>query len=261
MSPTAGAPRAMIPAGIALVTGAGRRMGRALALALAADGWDLALHYRTSAAEASDVAAQIRALGRRAACFAADLADQAAVCRLMDDTVAGLGLPQLVVNNASLFEYDSAADFDYARLARHMAVNCAAPVLLARELHARMADGAEGAVINLLDQKLWNWNPDFLSYSLSKAALAAATTMLAQALAPKLRVLGVAPGLTFQSGEQTPENFAAASRRTPLGRSNSPGDIAAAVCFLARAPAITGSTLIVDGGMHLWPTRRDIQFE
>ncbi|MBL8472783.1 MAG: SDR family oxidoreductase [Rhodocyclaceae bacterium] len=251
----------MTPGNIALVTGAGLRMGRAIALALANDGWDVAVHYRTSATEAAEVVADIRKLGRRAACFAADLADPQAVVKLVDAVSAGPGLPKLVVNNASLFEYDSAADFDYTRLARHMAVNCAAPVLLAREVHARMDAADEGAVINLLDQKLWNWNPDFLSYSLSKAALAAATTMLAQALAPKLRVLGVAPGLSFQSGEQSAENFAEACRRTPLGRSNSAADIAQAVCFLARARAVTGSTLIVDGGLHLWPTRRDIQFE
>jgi NAD(P)-dependent dehydrogenase (short-subunit alcohol dehydrogenase family) len=117
-----------------------------------------------------------------------------------------------------------------------------------------------GVVINLLDQKLFNLNPDYLSYTLSKAALATATTLLARSLAPKLRVVGLAPGLTLPSADQTKADFAKAHARTPLGRSSTPDDLAAAVCFVANAPAITGTTLVVDGGQHLLPTERDVMF-
>jgi NAD(P)-dependent dehydrogenase (short-subunit alcohol dehydrogenase family) len=164
------------------------------------------------------------------------------------------------VNNASLFDYDDAAGFSQARLDAHMHANLAAPILLAQALHAATKEGAQAVVINLLDQKLFNLNPDFLSYTLSKAALHSATTMLAQALAPKVRVVGVAPGITLVSGEQSAQGFAAAHGVTPLGKSSTPEDIAGAVCFLAEAPAITGTTLIVDGGQHLIPLPRDVMF-
>jgi NAD(P)-dependent dehydrogenase (short-subunit alcohol dehydrogenase family) len=165
-----------------------------------------------------------------------------------------------VVNTASLFEYDDAAAFSVARLDAHMHANLAAPVMLARALHAMTPDGAQAVVVNLLDQKLFNLNPDFLSYTLSKAALHAATAMLAQALAPKLRVVGVAPGISLVSGDQTEAGFAKAHAATPLGRSSTPQDVAAAVCFVAASPAITGTTLVVDGGQHLVPLQRDVMF-
>jgi NAD(P)-dependent dehydrogenase (short-subunit alcohol dehydrogenase family) len=132
--------------------------------------------------------------------------------------------------------------------------------LLAQALHAATPDGAQAVVINLLDQKLFNLNPDFLSYTLSKAALHTATTMLAQALAPKLRVVGVAPGLTMLSGDQSESGFTHAHGATPLGRSSTPDDIAAAVCYVAGAAAVTGATLVVDGGQHLIPLPRDVMF-
>jgi NAD(P)-dependent dehydrogenase (short-subunit alcohol dehydrogenase family) len=165
-----------------------------------------------------------------------------------------------VVNNASLFDYDSAATFSAATLDAHMQVNAAAPVLLAQALYEMTPDGAQAVVVNLLDQKLFNLNPDFLSYTMSKAALHSATTMLAQALAPKVRVVGVAPGITLVSGDQSEEEFARAHKVTPLGRSSTPDDIAAAVCFVAASPAITGTTLVVDGGQHLMPLQRDVMF-
>jgi NAD(P)-dependent dehydrogenase (short-subunit alcohol dehydrogenase family) len=165
-----------------------------------------------------------------------------------------------VVNNASLFEHDSAADFSVARLDAHMHVNLAAPVLLAQALHDATPVGAQSIVINLLDQKLFNLNPDFLSYTLSKAALHSATTILAQALAPKVRVVGIAPGITLPSGAQTAEGFGNAHGVTPLGRSSTPDDIAATVCFVVESPAITGTTILVDGGQHLIPLQRDVMF-
>ena len=245
---------------VALVTGAARRIGRGIALALAARGWDVAVHYRGSGDDALATVAAIEALGRRAAAFACDLADEAAVRHLLPRVAAELGPVSCVVNNASLFDYDDAAGFSQARLDAHMHANLAAPILLAQALHAATPDGRQGVVINLLDQKLFNPNPDFLSYTLSKAALHSATTLLAQALAPKLRVAGVAPGITLVSGEQTEAGFAAAHQRTPLGQSSTPEDVAAAVCFLAEAPAITGTTLLVDGGQHLLPLARDVMF-
>ena len=245
---------------VALVTGAGRRIGRAIALGLAEAGWDLALHYRHSETDALATRDAILALGRRAVLLQCDLTIEAAVRRLVDRASEALGPVSCIVNNASLFEYDSATDFSPALLGTHMQANVAAPLLLAQALHAATPDGGQAVVVNLLDQKLYNLNPDFLSYTLSKAALHAATTMLAQALAPKLRVVGVAPGITMVSGEQTEDGFAEAHRKTPLGRSSTPQDIADAVVYAAGARALTGTTLLVDGGQHLVPLGRDVMF-
>lgn len=244
----------------ALVTGGAKRIGRAVALALAQRGWDIAVHYRRSEEDALAAMHEIKALGRRAIALACDLTDETAVKALLPRAQAALGPVSCVVNNASLFEYDSAADFSMARLDAHMHTNLAAPVLLAHALYEATPDGMQSVVINLLDQKLFNLNPDFLSYTLSKAALHSATTMLAQALAPKVRVVGIAPGITLLSGEQTAEGFSKAHTVTPLGRSSTPDDVAASVCFAAEAPAITGTTLLVDGGQHLIPLQRDVMF-
>lgn len=245
---------------VALVTGAAKRIGRSLALALAQKGWDVAVHYRRSESEAMAVVHEIEALGRRAIALPCDLADEAAVKTLLPHAIAALGPVSCVVNNASLFDYDDIGDFSHATLDRHMHSNLAAPILLAQALHDATAEGSQSVAINLLDQKLFNLNPDFLSYTLSKAALHTATTMLAQTLAPKVRVVGIAPGITLQSGDQTAEGFAKAHAATPLGRSSTPDDIAATVCFIADAPAITGTTLLVDGGQHLFSLQRDVMF-
>jgi NAD(P)-dependent dehydrogenase (short-subunit alcohol dehydrogenase family) len=169
-----------------------------------------------------------------------------------------------VVNNASTFEHDDAASFGYAAMEQHLRGNTGAPILLAQALHAHLADragageaDAAGVVVNLLDQKLWNPNPDFLSYTLSKAALEAATTVLAQALAPRVRVVGVAPGLTLTSHLLSDEKFAALHRLSPLGRSSTPADVAATVRFALENRSITGTTLLVDGGQHLMRFERD----
>jgi NAD(P)-dependent dehydrogenase (short-subunit alcohol dehydrogenase family) len=245
---------------VALVTGSARRIGRAIALALAHKGWDIVVHYRHSENDANATVRDIQALGRRAIALPCDLGDEAAVKALLPDAIAALGAISCVVNNASLFEYDDASNFSMARLDRHMHANLAAPILLAQALHAATAEGSQAVVINLLDQKLFNMNPDFLSYTLSKAALHSATTMLALALAPKIRVVGIAPGITMRSGGQTADEFEKAHAVTPLGRSSTPDDIAATVCFVAESPAITGTTLLVDGGQHLIPLQRDVMF-
>lgn len=245
---------------VALVTGAGKRLGRVIALALAERGWDIAVHYGHSQDEALATADDIRALGRQAIAVACDLSDEVAVRSLLPTVASRLGSVSCIVNNASLFEHDVATDFSVATLDRHMQVNLAAPLLLAQALHAQIEDGSRAVVVNLLDQKLANLNPDFLSYTLSKAALQTATVMLAQALAPKLRVVGVAPGLTMRSHMQSEEEFANAHRLSPLGESSRPEEIASAVVFAVENRAITGTTLLVDGGQHLVPLSRDFSF-
>ncbi len=245
---------------VALVTGAGRRIGRAIALGLAKAGWDVAVHYRDSETDAHETAQGVQALGRRAALLQCDLSDENAVRALLGRAIEALGPVGCVVNNASQFEYDSAADFSPSLLAAHMQANVGAPILLAQALHAATPAGSQAAVINLLDQKLFNLNPDYLSYTLSKAALHTATTMLAQALAPTVRVAAVAPGLTMVSGDQTDDGFQKAHQATPLGQSSSAQDIVDAVCYLASARAVTGTTLLVDGGQHLMPLPRDVMF-
>ncbi|HSI50112.1 MAG TPA: SDR family oxidoreductase [Ideonella sp.] len=257
------------PAGVrpvSLVTGGARRIGREIALHLARHGHDLALHCRQWDDEADTTAAELRMLGARVAVLQAELGDEAECRALVPAAVAGLGRLDTVVNNASLFEYDDAASAGTEAMARHWAANTAAPVQLAQALAAHVSEraatdtAANGCVVNLLDQKLWNPNPDYFSYTLSKAALREATVLLAQALAPRVRVVGVAPGVTLASGPMTEAELAQASRMTPLQRSSSPADIARAVLFLIESPAITGTTLLVDGGQHLSAQSRDVLF-
>ncbi len=264
MAPGAASPSLSPPAAprpVALVTGAARRIGRAIALELAAQGWDVAVHCHRSFKDAEDTAAQAAALGARAEVFTADLADASACEALVPAVLLRCGRLDAVVNSASLFEYDDVAGFSLSMMERHWRANTAPAIVLARALHEHVVQrAATGCVVNLLDQKLANPNPDYFSYTLSKAALDAATTMLAQALAPRVRVVGVAPGITLQSGEQTQAAFEQAHKVTPLGRSSTAADVAAAVCYLAEAGAVTGATLLVDGGQHLLPLPRDVMF-
>jgi len=244
-----------------LITGAARRIGRAIALELAGAGWDLALHCRDAEADAMALRSAVHALGAQAEVLSADLASAEACCTLVPEAVARCGALDAVVNNASHFAYDTLADFSFDALDRHLHVNAGAPLLLARALHAHLQGrGARGCVVNLLDQKLVNPNPDFLSYTLSKAALAAATPMLALALAPTLRVCSVSPGVTLPSGPMSEAEFARAQRMTPLQRGSTPADLARAVRFLLESPAITGTDLLVDGGQHLLAQPRDVMF-
>ena len=204
--------------------------------------------------------AGLRAAGARAEAFAADLADEAACEALVPAVLRAFGRIDAVVNNASAFELDDVASFSTAVMERMWRANTAPAVLLARALHRALPEGAQGVVVNLLDQKLWNPNPDYFSYTLSKAALEAANTMLAQALAPRVRVCGVAPGVTLHSGGMSDAEFEASHRMTPLGRGSTPADVARAVRFLLESPAVTGTTLLVDGGQHLQPQPRDVMF-
>jgi NAD(P)-dependent dehydrogenase (short-subunit alcohol dehydrogenase family) len=243
-----------------LVTGAAKRLGREIALALAGAGWQVALHYRSSAAEAAQTAQDCRALAPqlRFESFAADLADEAQVRALVPQVIAHFGALDAVVNSASIFEHDSVQSLTAASLQAHMATNTVAPIVLAQTLHEHVSQrSAAGAVVNLLDQKLWNPNPDFMSYTLSKAALEAANTMLAMALAPHVRVVGVAPGLTLPSHMLSQEKFEQLHRLSPLGHGSVPRDVANAVRFALENGSITGTTLLVDGGQHLMKFDRD----
>ncbi len=246
---------------VVLVTGAAHRIGRCIALELARGGFDVAIHYLRSQPQAEATAAEARQLGARAELLRADLADEAACRALLPAVAAALGHVDAVVNSASAFQPDDVASFGHATMELHWRSNVAPAVLLANALHAELgARGAEGCVVNLLDQKLWNPNPDYFSYTLSKAALQAATTMLAMALAPRVRVVGVAPGITLPSGPMDADAFVRAHRMTPLERSSTPGDVARAVRFLLESPAITGTTLLVDGGQHLLAQPRDVMY-
>ena len=249
---------------VVLVTGAAKRLGREIALALAAGGWRVAVHYRSSRQDAIETVADCANITSAAAGFDADLGDEAAVKSLVPRVIAHFGQIDAVVNSASTFEQDDAASFGFTSLEKHLRSNTGAPILLAQALHAHLTsrnekgdDTARGAVVNLLDQKLWNQNPDFLSYTLSKAALEAANTMLAMALAPLVRVVGVAPGLTLTSHMLSDAQFNELHKLSPLGRSSTPADVAATVKFALDNQSITGTTLLVDGGQHLMKFERD----
>jgi NAD(P)-dependent dehydrogenase (short-subunit alcohol dehydrogenase family) len=246
---------------VALVTGAARRLGRAMALDLAAHGFDVAVHYRGSESDAQATVGELQALGAQAHAFRADLSDEAACRALVPAVAAHFKRLDAIVNSASTFEHDDPASFTVAAMEKHWRANTAPAIILAQALHAHLDGCSEtGCVVNLLDQKLWNPNPDYFSYTLSKAALQAATVMLAQALAPRVRVCGVAPGVTMVSGPMNADEFAAAHRMTPLERSSTPDDIARAVRFLIESPAITGTNLLVDGGQHLVAQPRDVLY-
>ena len=246
------------PSPVVLVTGAAKRLGREIALALAAGGWRVAVHFRSSEQDAIKTVADCADKQGDSALFDADLGNETDVKALLPRVIARFGQVDAVVNSASTFEQDDAASFSFASLEKHLRSNTGAPILMAQALHAHLASrNASGAVVNLLDQKLWNQNPDFLSYTLSKAALEAANTMLAMALAPLVRVVGVAPGLTLTSHLLSDAQFAELHKLSPLGRSSTPDDVAATVKFALENQSITGTTLLVDGGQHLMKFERD----
>lgn len=245
---------------VAIITGAAQRIGREIAGALAQNGWNIAVHYRSSAAQAADTLAYLQAIGGQHCTIQADLAQEADARRLFADAAAALGRVDAVINNAAVFDYDDAATFHTDTLMAHMLPNLAAPLILAQALHRHLlarSPAAQGVVVNLLDQKLSHPNPDFLSYTLSKSALKTATVMLAKALAPQVRVAGISPGLTLPSHLQTDEAFQKTHRLAPLGQGSTPADIARSVLFILNSPGITGIDLVVDGGQHLMGMARD----
>lgn len=263
---------------VALVTGAGLRLGSAIAIHLARNGWDIAVHYRHSSDAADTTKTACQAAGVCSAAFSADFGDEAQTRALLPQVVEHFGRVDAIINSASRFEFDDVGSFNYQQLDQHLHSNVAAPIVLAQALHHHLtqrhsvsngngnASNAApqstpahlpGVVVNLLDQKLWNQNPDFLSYTLSKAALEAAGTMLAMALAPLVRVVGVAPGLTLTSEFLDQNTFERLHRLSPLGRSSTADDVASAVLFALHNQALTGTSLLVDGGQHLMRFARD----
>ena len=243
--------------GTALVTGGARRIGAAIVRALAADGWRVVVHCHRSVTEAETLAHEAGAAG----VLAADLSDRDAIEGLMGRAVAGFGPVDLLVNNASTFHNDAIAEVTWESLTAHMVPNLAAPVLLCRDFARQFAGRTGGSIVNLLDQKVDHLNPDFLSYTLSKVALAALTRMMAMAMAPAIRVNGVSPGLTLISGKQTEQSFQRAWHAPPLGRSSTPEELAEAVRFILRTPSMTGQNIVLDGGESLQGRPRDVAFD
>lgn len=238
--------------GTALITGGARRIGRVIALALSASGYAVVLHVRRSNDEADALVREVAEQRGRAHVVSGDLADPAAVEKLIP-AAAAFGPLTLLVNNAAGFDDDAFGDLDRARFQRTLAVNLIAPVFLAQAFAAQAPDGS--AIVNIVDQRVFKPTPRFFSYSLSKAALHAATVTMAQALAPRLRVNAVAPGPTLPSPRQSESDFSKQAESLPLLHGPSPEDIAAAVVYLARATSVTGVTIPVDGGQHLaWRT-------
>jgi len=237
----------------ALITGAARRIGAAIARALSRDGYDVVLHANQSRADAEALAHEIESDGGRAAVVIGDLADAAAL-RAIVPAASAHGPLSLLVNNASVFDDDGVATMTRGGFERTMAVNLTAPLFLAQAFAAQAPRHAASAIVNIVDQRVLRPTPKFFSYALSKASLYAATTTLAQALAP-LRVNAVAPGPTLPSPRQNSDQFAAQAALVPLGEGPSPEDIASAVAYLAGARSVTGTTIAVDGGQHLsWRT-------
>lgn len=241
----------------ALVTGAAKRIGRTLALDLAQAGWAVAVHYNRSGAEAEAVVGEIEAAGGRAVALGAELGDEAAVAALVPAATEALGPLGLLVNNASTFEYDSVESATRASWDLHMEANLRAPFVLTQAFARQLPEAAEGLVVNLIDERVWNLTPHFVSYTLSKAGLWTLTQTLALALAPRIRVNGIGPGPTLASTHQTAEQFERQCSEVPLGRGTSPEEIAAAVRFLIEARSMTGQMLALDGGQHLaWSQAR-----
>jgi NAD(P)-dependent dehydrogenase (short-subunit alcohol dehydrogenase family) len=239
----------------ALITGGAQRIGAAIARLLARNGYAVAVHARRSRREAEGLCTEITRTGGKAVAIYADLADHGDVERIVPEAVAQIGPLTLLVNNAGEFEPDEISDLDRARFDRHFAVNLRAPLFLAQAFAVQAPGGIDCVIVNLTDQRVFKLTPKFLSYTLTKSALTAATTTLAQALAPRIRVNAVAPGPTLASPRQDPSDFTRQASALPLQRGPSPEDIAEAVLYLARAKAVTGQTIAVDGGQHLaWRT-------
>ncbi|MCR8724291.1 SDR family oxidoreductase [Frigidibacter sp. ROC022] len=249
----------------ALVTGAARRLGRAMALALAEDGWDVAVHYAGSAAEAAATVAEIRAMGRRAEALQADLLDEDAARQLVPRAVRALGGPlTLLVNNASIFEHDTIRTATDESWQRHIGSNLRAPFLLTQAFADQApAAGREGNgerrasanIVNMIDQRVLKPTPEFMTYTLAKMGLWALTRTTAQALAPGIRVNAIGPGPTLIGARQTPEHFARQRAATVLERGADAADVVAALRYFLSAPSVTGQIICTDAGQHLaWKT-------
>jgi NAD(P)-dependent dehydrogenase (short-subunit alcohol dehydrogenase family) len=237
--------------GAALVTGAAKRIGRAVALALAEDGYDVIVHYGASKAEAEGVVAAVAAKGRRAVALAADLAQEAETQKLIGAAAQALGPLTCLVNNASLFERDEALTVTRESWDAHVETNLRAPFVLMQEFARQLPAEARGAIVNLVDERVWNLTPHFVSYTLTKAGLWTLTQVMAMALAPRIRVNAIGPGPTLPSPRQSAEQFARQQASVPLQHGATPEEIAAAVRFILASGAMTGQMIALDGGQHL----------
>ncbi|MFT6581093.1 MAG: NAD(P)-dependent dehydrogenase (short-subunit alcohol dehydrogenase family) [Alphaproteobacteria bacterium] len=235
----------------ALITGAARRIGRAIALDLAQHGWTVALHYNRSSEDAQSAQDAIKAKDGRAMLFQANLAQESETNRLFDDVQRQLGPVGLLVNNASQFERDDAASVTRESWDVHMEVNLRAPFVLSQHMAAALPDGADGVIVNILDQRVWNLPPGFTSYTLSKAGLWTLTQTLALALAPRIRVNAIGPGPTMPSARQTETQFALQQASVPLKHGAPPEEVCQAVQYIVNARSMTGQMIALDGGQHL----------
>ena len=238
-----------------LITGAAKRLGRAIAVYLARHGWDVAIHFNSSEPDACTTADQVRAQGRRAALLKADLANEDETVPLIARAAESLGTVTALVNSASIFEPDDWATASRESWNRHLAVNLRAPFVLSQAFARTLPDNKKGAIVNIIDQRVLKPTPQFLSYGISKAALYWLNTTLAQALAPRIRVNAVAPGPTMINARQSETHFRRQREATILGTGAEPQDICDAVRYLLTAGAVTGEMIAVDGGQHLiWQT-------
>lgn len=234
-----------------LITGGAKRLGRAIALHLGTAGWSVAIHYNSSQADAEETVAALHAKGVQAAHLKADLAKEDDAQRLVGRAREAVGPLTALINNASVFENDTIRTATRASWDKHMETNLRAPFVLSQTFAAQLPDGADGAIVNLLDQRLLNPTPEFLSYGVSRAGLHWLTVTLAQALAPRIRVNAVAPGPTLRATRQSEAHFQRKQAATILGRGSAPEDIAAATLYLLEAKSVTGQMIAVDGGEHL----------
>ncbi|MBV9550168.1 MAG: SDR family oxidoreductase [Alphaproteobacteria bacterium] len=238
-----------------LVTGAAKRLGRAIALDLAAAGWNVALHYNTSDAEAETAAAEVRKHNVTAALLKADLSREAESGQLVAKAAAAIGPLTALINSASIFENDDWKSATRESWDTHVEVNLRAPFVLSQKFAAQLREGEAGNIINIIDQRVLKPTPQFLSYSLSKAGLFWLTTTLAQGMAPRIRVNAVGPGPTLRNERQSIADFERQRSATLLGHGADPADICGAVRYLLAAPSVTGQMIAVDGGQHLiWQT-------
>jgi len=240
-----------LPYRSALVTGAARRIGAAIATDLAADGWAVAIHYNSSADDAAKLAQDITAEGGKAVALQGDLAHEEVVAGLVGRATEALGPLTCLVNNASVFENDAPETVTRESWDLHMEVNLRAPFVLTQAFARQIPDGIEGNVVNILDQRVWNFTPFFTTYTLSKAGLWTLTRTLAMALAPRVRVNAIGPGPTLPSARQTDEQFIRQWASLPLGRAVMPDEIVDALHFILDAPSVTGQMIAVDGGQHM----------
>jgi NAD(P)-dependent dehydrogenase (short-subunit alcohol dehydrogenase family) len=234
-----------------LITGAGKRIGRAIALDLASQGWGVAVHYFTSKDDADDVVDEITRQGGRAVAIQANLGVEAETSGLVPAAVEQLGVLTALINNASVFERDEIDSADRESWDRHMETNLRAPLVLSQAFARQLPAEERGCIVNILDQRVWNLTPHFISYTLSKAGLWTLTQTLAMALAPRIRVNGIGPGPTLKNDRQSEEHFAAQWENVPLQRPTAPEEICQAIRFILDAPALTGQMIALDGGEHL----------